>query len=492
MKKMMRVLFALLLVFGLSLSNIGNVFATTSGTYSFEYEELEEAIVTSLLATFINDQTSDDIDVLLTELKNIDPELGETWDNIMSYWDQAITTMTINTYNPSASEDPSGTYTPVSSDESLALPTDLVSDDSTLCIVVLGYSLNDDGSMKNELYGRLLTAYAIYQQYPDAMIAVTGGGTARNNSSATEAGQMADYLINTLGVDESKVIIEDEAKNTAGNAINTMTILSEQYPQIDSLLMVTSEYHIARGSTFFNSVAELYAYDTGIEYTIVGNLGFDTDTSTESVNSMRYGQMYTIADVSASSQSSSAYISLTDFTLLELSVTSLDVNQGEELVLPEGSVSATLGNSVTVDVTDYATISGYDETVAGEQTVLVSFSYNGITLSHELTVNVAAVEDSDDESTDQDGSSTDQDNSTTDESTTEDQTTDTTGSNETVTDTSSDTTDNTTDSTTASSTDTATTTAVTTGDISLLPYAILTLTSAGGIYTCTRKKIYKD
>ncbi len=276
---MVALTFALSMIMGI----LVNVNATKSGSYSYSYTELQELIIKNIFSTYMSDQSNtEDVKELISLLKKTDEELGEAYEDMMDYWNTAITSMTINKYNP---------------DGNSSLPTMNVSDDSKLCIVILGYALNDDGSMKDELIGRLKTGYALAEKYPNAKIAVTGGGIAKNNSSVTEGGAMVDYLINTLGVDESRIIVEDEAKNTAGNALNTLKILNNNYSNITDLIMVTSDYHIARGCTFFNSVSELYEYDTGKSYTIVDNLGYYTGKSTESVNSMLYGQMYTIADI---------------------------------------------------------------------------------------------------------------------------------------------------------------------------------------------------
>ena len=78
-------------------------------------------------------------------LKEHDPRLGETWGGIMDYWDYANSELQVNTDK---------------------LPDDLPDDDS-LCIVVLGFELNDDGSMQDELIGRLNVAMKCAEQYPN-------------------------------------------------------------------------------------------------------------------------------------------------------------------------------------------------------------------------------------------------------------------------------------------------------------------------------------
>ena len=71
------------------------------------------------------------------------------------------------------------------------LPDGLAMDDS-LCIVVMGFGLNEDGSIRPELEKRLTVALRSAVKYPNAWILVTGGQTGAAEG-VTEAGQMAAY-----------------------------------------------------------------------------------------------------------------------------------------------------------------------------------------------------------------------------------------------------------------------------------------------------------
>lgn len=122
------------------------------------------------------------------------------------------------------------------------LPDDLPQDDS-LCIVVFGYGLGADGSIQPELEDRLYVALNAARQYPDAYVAVTGGQTSEV-AGVTEGGQMAAWL-RAQGVAESRLIVEDQALNTTQNAANTYKLLMSAYPQVKTLAVVTSDYHVA-------------------------------------------------------------------------------------------------------------------------------------------------------------------------------------------------------------------------------------------------------
>lgn len=122
------------------------------------------------------------------------------------------------------------------------LPDDLPQDDS-LCIVVFGYGLGADGSIQPELEDRLYVALNAARQYPDAYVAVTGGQTSEV-AGVTEGGQMAAWL-RVQGVAESRLIVEDQALSTTQNAANTYKLLTSAYPQVKTLAVVTSDYHVA-------------------------------------------------------------------------------------------------------------------------------------------------------------------------------------------------------------------------------------------------------
>ena len=156
----------------------------------------------------------------LSALASLDPVLGEKWKRIMDLWEVPVT---VNDH----------------------LPDDLPEDD-TLCLVVLGFQLNPDGSMREELISRLEVVLEASKQYPKAFIVCTGGGTAADDPAATEAGRMAQWL-EAEGVDASRLIVENKSLTTAQNAMYTLRMLEEQHPQISSLAVISSDYHIATG-----------------------------------------------------------------------------------------------------------------------------------------------------------------------------------------------------------------------------------------------------
>ena len=80
--------------------------------------------------------------------------------------------------------------------------------------IVLGFQLNPDGTMKDELIERLNVALASAGKYKNAYVVCTGGGTAAENESATEAGEMSKWLEqhgNPQPVQPKQVVIDEQS-----------------------------------------------------------------------------------------------------------------------------------------------------------------------------------------------------------------------------------------------------------------------------------------
>ncbi|MBR5427504.1 MAG: YdcF family protein [Clostridia bacterium] len=191
------------------------------------------------------------VDRLLQELSGTDPAAGDKWSAIMDLWKDA---------EPELHYD--------------VLP-DGLNDTDALCIVVLGFQLEPDGSMREELIRRLETAKRSAEKYPNALIVCTGGGTAAENESATEADKMAGWLTEN-GVSPDRVIAENRSLTTAQNAIYTFDILTKDYPQVKELAVVSSDYHIATGNLLFGAQAIL----TGSDIRVVSNAAWKAPSGT--------------------------------------------------------------------------------------------------------------------------------------------------------------------------------------------------------------------
>ena len=166
----------------------------------------------------------------LAELAAADPLLARKWERILEIWE---TPVTVNA----------------------ELPHGLPEDD-TLCLAALGFQLNPDGTMRDELTERLKVLLAASEKYPNAVIVCTGGGTAANDPTATEAGRMAAWLAEH-GVDPSRILVEDRSLTTAQNAVFTFDMLERYAPQVTRIAIISSDYHIATGLLLFGAEAIL-------------------------------------------------------------------------------------------------------------------------------------------------------------------------------------------------------------------------------------------
>lgn len=198
------------------------------------------------------------VDLLLEELETVDADKAERWRSIMDLWQSVNSDLTVNE----------------------GILPDGLPDTDELGIVVLGFQLNPDGSMKDELIERLKVVLHSAKKYPNAFVICTGGGTASENPSATEAGKMAEWLAEN-GIDQERIIVEDQSLTTAQNAVFSLDILKERYPQVSSLAIVSSDYHIATGVLLFGAEATLRAEAAGKEsMTILSNAAWKAPSGT--------------------------------------------------------------------------------------------------------------------------------------------------------------------------------------------------------------------
>lgn len=187
-------------------------------------------------------EAKDRIKELSEELSEIDPVSAKRIDCIVDIWTSGDLGKPLN-YD--------------------ILP-DGLPDSDELCIVVLGFQLEPDGSMKDELIQRLTVALNSAKKYPRSYIVCTGGGTAADNPAASEAGEMAKWL-EANGIEKQRLIVEDNSITTAQNAIFTYDILTSLYPSVKKLAIVSSDYHIATGELLFKAEAVIRANYPGNE-----------------------------------------------------------------------------------------------------------------------------------------------------------------------------------------------------------------------------------
>lgn len=113
-------------------------------------------------------------------------------------------------------------------------------------IIVLGYGLLPDGTMRPELVNRLQAALVQSWVMPSSPIIVTGGAP---KNGITEAAAMQWWLQNH-GVPANRIHAEHRAASTVGNALNSVPLARSL--GANSAIIVTSANHIRRATVDFN------------------------------------------------------------------------------------------------------------------------------------------------------------------------------------------------------------------------------------------------
>lgn len=219
--------------------------------------------VQRMIQYYLHYQESADTEIgtMLDSIEAVDPEQGKYWRAVMEDWRWNNEKMTVHRN---------------------VLPDGLPQDDS-LCIVILGFGLRDDGSMKDELIDRLVVGLASALKYPNAYVCVTGGATAKNTKD-TEAGQMSGWLMEK-GLAPERILVEDRSLSTTANAQNVFKLLRSKALKVDSIAVVSSDYHIPWGVSMFTTMSH---YEGG-RIQVVGNAANDTGNDTDTLYSQAWG-----------------------------------------------------------------------------------------------------------------------------------------------------------------------------------------------------------
>lgn len=126
-----------------------------------------------------------------------------------------------------------------------AAPPFVVKDFSKPAIVILGYGLKPNGTMRTILHTRVLAGMAVGHMFPQSPIIVTGGNPRNGN---TEAGQMRKML-RLYGIPEERIIVEDRANSTVQNAAFSVPLAKKA--GTSGIILVTSSSHQDRADGNF-------------------------------------------------------------------------------------------------------------------------------------------------------------------------------------------------------------------------------------------------
>ncbi len=121
-------------------------------------------------------------------------------------------------------------------------------------IIVLGGSVIADRSLQwqqletNRYHERLSNFILLSQRYPDAKLAFTGGNSWIMPGEPTEAEMVKQYLLDS-GIESSRLVLEDQARNTAENASYSKRLL--QPAAQENWLLITTAFHMPRSVGVF-------------------------------------------------------------------------------------------------------------------------------------------------------------------------------------------------------------------------------------------------
>ena len=343
------------------------LFLSATPVVRAENESAVEPYVQQILQYYMNyqDKALTDIDRLIHEMGTIDAAQADAWRSIIGYWSNARRSDFLNEG---------------------VLPDGLPQDDS-LCIVVLGYALYSNGAMQKELVGRLKVALASAQKYPNAYILCTGGGTASGNRSVTEASQMAAWL-KSQGISSDRIIMENKSMTTAQNATFSCKILREQYPQVQHLAIVTSDYHVSWGYLSFATEISQAVYVDLVPYMdLVSNAAYPT-TSQKGNLTTEVNHITQIAGIRFYNKSKPPLSTLTSLSVQG----SQHYYVGDSLKL---SVIAGYDSDFSRNVTHLAEISDVEMRIPGTRTIQIRYQENGVEmeLSLEIQIHPTPVDD---------------------------------------------------------------------------------------------------
>ncbi|MGM9972551.1 MAG: ElyC/SanA/YdcF family protein [Clostridiaceae bacterium] len=361
MKKTLRIILSMLLVISMSLPLSITALASENTQISIYSESRRDAPqevrdLVAKLISFYGEGYRVDVIKHLEDLKEISPEWHEIWSKVFDYWDWIEEDMV----------------------ENIGVAPDGIENSQKHAFIVLGFALNNDGTMTEELIGRLEVAKASAEKYPNSYVLVTGGV---EKNGWTEGRRMFDWLVEN-GVAPERIIVEEKAPDTAGNASNSFEMLYKDY-DVDSVSLITTQYHLKRGSILYYAESLLKAKELGVEpIAFIGeaNAGWYRPDKTEEPLSLKANSMRAIAAVPR-----------VDISTLHTVLQGIEVSgkkeyiQGEELDILVRSID---DKGYNVDLTKYATITGFDSSIIGEQILHITYVQNQQSFEAYFTINI--------------------------------------------------------------------------------------------------------
>lgn len=357
-KKMMKALISAAVVFSIGLGTMTLTHA--AGTNRDDISTDTKNLISKII-NFYSEEYRPDIIKHLEDLKVENPEYHDLWKPIIDYWDWIERDMV----------------------ENIDVAPDGIENPAKHAFIVLGFALNSNGTMTDELIGRLEVAKASALKYPESYILVTGGV---EKNGWTEGRRMRDWL-KEQGIAETRIIVEEKAPDTAGNATNSFKMLYEDY-DVDSVSLITSQYHLKRGSILYYAESVLKANELGVEpITFLGeaNAGWYRSDKTYESLSTKASSLRSIARV--------PNISIAGLNTIMQDLTingKTDYIQGETLDITVTSVDSL---NYHVDLTKFISIKGFDTNKIGESVLEISYTQGSSITKKDFTIHISQTPD---------------------------------------------------------------------------------------------------
>ena len=116
------------------------------------------------------------------------------------------------------------------------------------CILILGNTVNKDGTLSYRLQSRVDKGLELYTQHVATKIIISGG---LGKEGYFEAREMKNYLLKK-GVPSNDIIIDDKALTTYETMCNFIPLAKKH--QLKSVIIVSQFYHLNRSKAMLKSL----------------------------------------------------------------------------------------------------------------------------------------------------------------------------------------------------------------------------------------------
>ncbi len=119
----------------------------------------------------------------------------------------------------------------------------------TTVAIVLSNANDKSGNLSEEGKQRVRKAVELFKTGKVDKLLMSGGHAPGSENGPTEAENMREYAIRQ-GVPPGDILKEEKSRDTVGNAMYCRSVV-DSLPGVDSIVVITSDYHVERAGYFF-------------------------------------------------------------------------------------------------------------------------------------------------------------------------------------------------------------------------------------------------